>query len=214
MNDQIGSSHMMQGNLTSFTSDRFGCLNSALALNGGWTQVQSGVYFDSIEFTISVWVLPQQIGSNSRIFDFGNGWQSDNVVLTLEYVSTPKNLFQIFQSSTIKLDAISSQNLTLNEWQFIVATFNGTNARLYLNGTLTAESNQNYTLPIITRTNCFIGKRNWPQNGYSWSYLDELRFYNKSLNQKEILKLLYQNETSTRIYFYNTFKQYFPKRMF
>ena len=43
MLDQIGSSHLMQGNLTNFTMDRFGCSNSALALNGGWTQVPSGV---------------------------------------------------------------------------------------------------------------------------------------------------------------------------
>ena len=34
---------MKQGALTSFTSDRFGNANSALALNGGWAQVPSGV---------------------------------------------------------------------------------------------------------------------------------------------------------------------------
>ena len=43
MLDQIGSAHMTQGALTSFTSDRFGNANSALALNGGWAQVPSGV---------------------------------------------------------------------------------------------------------------------------------------------------------------------------
>ena len=55
MLDEIGLAHMTQGNLTSFTLERFGNANSALALNGGWTQVSSGVYFDSPEFTISTW---------------------------------------------------------------------------------------------------------------------------------------------------------------
>ena len=37
MLDQIGMANMIQGNLTSFTLDRFGNANSALALNGGYT---------------------------------------------------------------------------------------------------------------------------------------------------------------------------------
>jgi hypothetical protein len=73
MLDEKGSAHMLQGALTSFTLDRFNCPNSSLALNGGWTQVPSGVYFDSPEFTISVWVFSQQVGFNSWIIDFGNG---------------------------------------------------------------------------------------------------------------------------------------------
>ena len=47
MLDQIGLAHMKQGALTSLTLDRFGNPNSALALNGGWTQVPSGVYFNT-----------------------------------------------------------------------------------------------------------------------------------------------------------------------
>ena len=198
MLDQIGSSHMIQGSLTSFIEDRFGCSNSALALNGGWTKVPSGVYFDSPEFTISVWVYPRQIGNWSRIIDFGNGQRSDNIVLMFANEYNPQHVLRILQSSNYILNKlISSQNLTLNEWQFIVATFNGTNARLYLNGILTAESNQTtYSLPVINRTKCFIGKSNWHTDGYSWSYLDDLRYYNKTLSPDEILESMNQNETS------------------
>ena len=85
MLDVIGSSNMIQGNLTSFTSDRFNNPNSALALNGGWTQIPSGIYFDTPEFTISVWVYPSSVGSSSRIIDFGNGQFSDNIIFSLSY---------------------------------------------------------------------------------------------------------------------------------
>ncbi len=47
MSDHIGSSHMTQWNFTSFTADRFGNVNSALALNGEWTQVPNGYYFNT-----------------------------------------------------------------------------------------------------------------------------------------------------------------------
>ena len=83
MTDYVGSAHMMQGNLTSFTADRFGCSNSALALNGGWTRVPSGIYFNTPEFTISVWVWPQLIGSFARVINFGNG-QSDSIIVSLD----------------------------------------------------------------------------------------------------------------------------------
>jgi hypothetical protein len=52
MNDIIGNAHMTQGAFTIFVSDRFGNSNSALNLNGGWTQVPSGIYFDAPQFTI------------------------------------------------------------------------------------------------------------------------------------------------------------------
>ena len=204
MNDQIGSSHMIQGNLTSFIEDRFGCPNSALALNGGWTQVPSGIYFDSPEFTISVWVYPQQVGRYSRIIDFANGQNVDSIIFSLANENNPQDVLAVFQNSTIKINTKSSQNLTFYKWQFIVATFNGSNARLYLNGTLTAESNLSYTLPTLSRNSCFIGKSNWYEDGYSWSYLDDLRFYNKSLSKEEILELMNQNETS-KIIFENYF---------
>ncbi len=88
MTDHIGSAHMTQGFNTSFVADRFGNENSALALNGGWTQVPPGVYFNTHGFTISVWVLPQMVGKWSRVIDFGNGAPSDNVVLTLDSGTT------------------------------------------------------------------------------------------------------------------------------
>jgi hypothetical protein len=70
MLDEIGLAHMTQGNLTSFTTDRFGNENSALALNGGWTQVPQSIYFDTPEFSISVWIYPQNAESWSRVVDF------------------------------------------------------------------------------------------------------------------------------------------------
>jgi hypothetical protein len=191
MKDVISSADMTQGNLTSFTMDRFGNLNSALALNGGYTRVPSGVYFDSIEFTISAWVYPSNVGLNSRIIDFGNGRTANNIILSLSSGNL-KPYFQIFSRSNLVFTATSSKPLTENRWQFLTATLNGTNATVYLNGTLVAESNtQNYTRPFnLSRSNCYVGKSNWPSDRYSSSYLDDLRFYNKSLTQEEIIDLM------------------------
>ena len=183
---------MTQRNLTYFTLDRFGNENSALALNGGWTQVPSGVYFNTPEFTISVWVYPRQVGSYSRIIDFGNGNSSDNILLALSESNSLMPILQIYSGPNILISAISRQNLTLNNWQLVTATFDGTNSRIYLNGNLTVESDQEFNLTYIERPNCYIGKSNLN------SILDDLRFYNKSLTQKEIEDLMLLNETSKK----------------
>jgi hypothetical protein len=201
MKDFIGLAGMtQQGNLTSFAQDRFGNVNSALALNGGWTQVPAGVYFDSIEFTISVWIYPMNVGYNSRIIDFGNGPGSNNIIVSFSDGNSLQPCFELFSGPSKEIATKSSKPIVLNQWQFLTATTNGTNARIYLNGTKVAELNfQSYIRPYnLFRSNCYIGKSAWNADGYSNSFLDDLRFYNKSLTQEEILELMnfHQNETS------------------
>jgi hypothetical protein len=208
MKDVIGSADMTQGS-SSFIYDRFCNSNSALGLNGGWTQVPGGIYFNTPEFSISVWIYPMNVSSWSRIIDFGNGESADNsrnednVILSISNGNL-KPFFELYSGPTSVLSALSSRTITLNQWQFLTATFNGTNASVYLNGTLVDESNtQNYTRPFsIWRSNCFIGKSNWASDGYSHSYLDDLRFHNKSLTKEEILELMNYNQNKTSKFFH------------
>jgi hypothetical protein len=202
MIDQIGSSHMTQGSLTNFTTDRFGCLNSALALNGGWTQVPSGVYFDSPEFTISVWVYPQQIGLYAHVIDFAIGQEVDSIILALDGGSggvdkMPWSWIKNDQSNPV-FEAKSPQKIKENEWQFLTVTFNGNHLFLYINETLVGNFTSPiiYNLPIINRTNCYIGKSNRNWLGSSLSILDNLSFFNKSLSQNEIIELMYRDQKS------------------
>ena len=195
MFDQVGLADMSQGNLTTFTSDRFGNQNSALALNGGWTYVPPGIYFDSPEFTISLWVYPQTVGNWPRVIDFGNGPDGDNLVLTLTDGITQKPVLILYDGSGQVLYEISSPALQLNDWQFLAAIFNATFAQMYINGTMLANTNNSFTMRSLNRTSCLIGKSNWLTDGYSSSYLDDLRFFNKSLNQEEIIQLMIQNGT-------------------
>ncbi len=201
MFDTVGAAHMTQGSSTYFTSDRFGNLYSALALNGGWTQVPPGIYFNTREFTISVWILPQQIGNWERVIDFGTGHSSNNIVLALSSYTVNNPALVIFSGSGPAAYVLSSKNLTLGRWQFLTATFDSLNASIYLNGTLTADYSYPYSLTSVTRSDCFVGKSNWAAahgDGFSNSYLDDLRFYNKSLTQSEIIQLMNQNSISKK----------------
>ncbi len=160
-----------------------------------------GIYFDTPEFTISVWIYPMNVDYWAKIIDFGNGEYADNIMLSLSLGNTLQPYFKFYSGSNIVFSTISAIKINLNQWQFLTATNNGTIARVYLNGTLVGESNiQSYIQSInLSRSKCYIGKSN-SVDGYSSSYVDDLRFYNKSLTQEEILELINYNQNETSMF--------------
>jgi hypothetical protein len=196
MKDVIGGSDMIQGSLTSFIEDRFGSPNSALALNGGWTQAPSGVYFNSPEFTISVWVYPQNVDSYAHIIDFGPDLTptgANHIALCLSQ-GTNKQPILAVHTNNENITGYAISNVPLNDsvWYFLAATFDGKSLNIYVNGVLrNVYSPLNYILPLsLVRNYNYIGKSYKSSNGFSHSYIDDLKFFNKSLNVTQINQLM------------------------
>ena len=203
MKDVKNSADMTQEGHIYYIEDRFGNEKSALALNGAWTQIPSGVYFNTTEITISVWIYPQQIETNSIIFSFGN--DSTNFGRAINFLLNGQSTRPYFSSYSKhgSFEVLSKESLVLDEWQFLSFTFNGTHARMYLNGQILTEliENFNFKLDSLFRTTCNIGLdvnfANKIEYKNSWLYLDDLRFYNKSLAKEEINEIFVQNRTGT-----------------
>ena len=142
-------------------------------------------FFESCGF-LRQCLLPQMVGTWSRVIDFGNGAPSDNVVLTLDS-GTNKIPILAVDIGTIYGKVYSSQSLTQNNWQHLAASFDGIKMKIYINGTLMSETYypvKGSLMPTsLNRTYCYVGKSNWANNGFSYSLVDDLRFYNKSLSQ-------------------------------
>jgi hypothetical protein len=185
---------MTQGVSTTFGPDRFNQPNSALNLNGGYAQVPAGYYFDTPQFTVSLWVKPISVGWWARVIDFGNGQSSDNVILSLDSGSNNKPGFRFYKGSSIEGGSLSNSALGQNQWQLLTATYDGTSLNIYINGVLTGSNSASFVPSTIFRTNCYIGKSNWA-DGYSSSLFDDLRFYNISLAQSQINDLMNENGT-------------------
>ncbi len=198
---------MTQGNLTIFTQDRHGYLNSALALNGGWTKVPSGDYFNTPEFTVTFWVLPQRLEFHCRAFDFGNGFNGttgDDVLWRLDSHPTfPKvderDALEIYNGSATRpfssplIVGQAPKPLKSGEWNFLAGTFDGSKMLVYRDGVLVNTNEHSYVMPKLIRKNCYFGRSYDPTQGVSWSFMDDIRFYNKSLNQVEILEVMNLN---------------------
>jgi hypothetical protein len=131
----------------------------------------------------------QEEGSSARIIDFGNGNPADNIIVTLQ----PSFLIVTGQNWPLSYP-ISPVTLTPNSWQFLAYTFNGTLLSIYLDGILVVNETHEINMASMERVNNYIGKSCDPTNGYSYSLLDDLRFYNVSLTQSQVIEL--QNEAS------------------
>jgi hypothetical protein len=77
--------------------------------------------------------------------------------------------------------AVSPLFPTDYSWQYVSGTYDGNNVRLYLNGEL--ASSVPYSGGSLSTTAITLG------NGFS-GYLDEIRIYNRVLNQDEIKELM------------------------
>ena len=187
--DLVGGAHMRnESGLVLFASDHRGNQNTALSLNGGFASVPPGVYFSSA-FTISVWVKPRQIRKWSRIIDFGDGPNKNNVLLGLTEGESRKPLLHVYVENQYLVNVSSSTQLVEDQWQLLAATFDCSCANIYINGQRTGSANANQlnTAPrAVIRQSNYIGRSNWHHDQFSHSIISDLRFFNRCLSSEEI----------------------------
>ena len=98
--------------------------------------------------------------------------------------------FYISKGSTWLDGSLSSIQLVENRWQFLAVTYDGFSLNIYIDGKLTSSKAMTYTMPITMRTQNWFGKSPYSQDGYSHSYIDDIKFYNTSLNQTQINSIM------------------------
>lgn len=140
----------------------------------------AGVYFNG-NLTVEAWVYPKSYASWSRVIDFGNGPNANNVLLTITDGASGAPQFhvnnQFFRSN---------KKLTLNTWNHLAVTVNGTAVTFYINGVAAGTGIINTPPENVTRNNCYIGRSNWTSNAYANASLDEVRIWSRALSVCEI----------------------------
>ena len=187
----IGGANLFGGRNFSLSDDRNGMTSSALELGSdGYLQAPVGIYFNG-DFSVTCWffLLATPI-QNPRIFDFGNGTNSDDIFISYD---SDRIRLRIWKN-LIKYEAWSTQNLTINTWYFIGLVLNDRNLTIYFNGVSSIVSFTNDFKPLnITRTNNYIGKSNWDTHLQVHQRIDDLKFFNRALNITEIALELASN---------------------
>lgn len=175
---------------TNYTTDRFGNASRALQLNGtnGHVVAPAGVYFDGNPYSVSVWVNPAAYNSWSRLYDFGRGQALDNVLSGLTNGTSGNVAAQNFNNTTGGTAVTATTGMRLNQWSHYMATWDGTNISIYLNGNLLI-SGTGQTPRLVFRNICYIGRSNWASDAFANAAFDDFMIYNRVLTQNEIRTL-------------------------
>jgi gliding motility-associated-like protein len=195
-NDVSGNNNNPVFNNATLTADRFGNPNSAYHFNGtsSYMQVPNSPSLNmSNTLSISLWVKPtgwytgqcynnmmliKGDGDNvanrysSRFSDVQNGC-SANPSTTNE---------QFFDGFT---NIATTPIVQLNQWYSVVITFDGTTSKIYVNCVLRGSTANSSSFTNVN--DLFIGHLNNAQFPY-WlnGDLDEIRIYDRALNQDEV----------------------------
>ncbi|MBN9380264.1 MAG: LamG domain-containing protein [Chitinophagaceae bacterium] len=186
------------------SSDPFGTANSAMASSGGWERVvvtnNGSIKFDSA-FTFSANVLCRQQHDQSFVSMVKRA-TGQGVTFGLGYGIPGFNRvnFTVSNSNATCSDVTSAYNtavdtsdltMVTDQWYNLVVTFYKGTLKMYANGKLiSTKTSSSPTVPICPGAEVIVG--GWwdgptPQgiNGK----MDEVRLYNRTLNDQEIAKL-------------------------
>lgn len=157
----------------------------ALDLDGSadFLKLPADTYFNS-DLTFEVWFLKRSNHNWSRIFDFGNGPNKQNVIVVLSKQSSGKLSFHVNKDGTNRSFELEDPT-PLNEWTHVTLRLTDHLGWAYINGNF-VKLGLLQTPPDIERTVNYIGRSNWSNDGMADVLLDEFRIYNTALEPDEI----------------------------
>lgn len=195
-NDASGNANNGTNNGATLTTDRFGNANSAYSFNGTSNYINLNIVLTS-PFSISLWVNVNQFKS----YAYGSTFIGSKIIGTINnnYPNTGfecgldgvQSNYGIHGCAFYNNTNISSNNLlTLNNWKYVVCTYDGINLKYYDNGQLIGSASGVYNL---NQSKLTVGARLVYNNNSPYFFLDgkvdDIGVWNRALTQQEITSL-------------------------
>jgi hypothetical protein len=164
----------------------------ALDLDGvsDFLQIPESNYFVG-DFTFEVWFLKRSNNNWSRIFDFGNGPDKQNVIVVLSKETSGKLSFHVHKDGQNRSFELNDPT-PLNEWTHLTLRLTTNIGWVYLNGNL-LKLGQLQRPPNISRQVNYIGRSNWSGDKAADVLIDEFRLYKTPLDPA-VIKSHYRQE--------------------
>lgn len=177
------------GTLTNDPKAAIGKVGQALQFDGVDDYVtvvdDSTLDFDTGDFSISLWVKPATYAEGAGFIHKNEGGGQSQYWLRDESTNGSLRFMTEDPSGGTAVET-SDEYLTLNEWQHIVATRNGSTVCIYKNGA-NSVCNSGTVRNVTNNAALRIGVG--PGDTYLNGTLDEVRIYNRVLSASEILQL-------------------------
>ena len=193
--DSSGNGNNGTVNGATLTADRFGNADKAFNFNGSnWIDINNA-FFDNgwNDYSISLFFNYKQTvlyGGNNFLntvphLGFAIGFSYYNNLRVYHFKdsrATPNVGWNIFSNDTFNQSVINN-----NTWYHITIVKNGLTYKYYFNGILDKSTNTSLT-PLHSLRSMKIGAIDGNTESFNGK-LDEIRFYNRALNQEQITYL-------------------------
>ena len=171
-----------------FGSGRF---LSGVSLNGGYVAFPPGWANTWRNFTLSVWVKPDDVLAWARVVDCSTG-TDNNFFLTLKAAQTGCMRYAIKKSGTSEEQQINTTFCPKSgEWTHIVLVQEGSTGILYANGVEVGRNGHLTLAPadLGTTLRNYVGRSAYDTDPYFYGSVDELRVYDCALNAVQVASL-------------------------
>jgi hypothetical protein len=164
--------------------------NTAVGLNGNNEYVEvpySAALNPAASFTLEAWAYPTGGAGTFRAVISSRDSSASPLARGYILYASSTNLWELWTGTGTSFVKLIGPAVTLNAWTHIVATYDGTTARLYLNGTLAASGNLAYTPNASRPLRLGAGRNENNNSDYEFpGRLDELAIYPTALTDTRI----------------------------
>jgi len=191
--DESGNGHhgAAEGAVNFSTQDRFGSSGSAIDIPDASSHIRIETHTDLEvqNHTISAWIKSDYNGNDGGVFDYG--YERDHYA----FRAGPSRLTHVINYPDDGCDHIYYTSvLEDSKWHHIVLTYNGNLSCIWVDGVMSSSHAFNKTIKYDIHERCYIGM-NFP-GGHDWfeGFIDDIRLFDRVLNEDEILALYYEGE--------------------
>lgn len=165
--------------------------NSAVMLSEtdrSYLQLDPGVVSTLSDFSVATWVkLPENLGDNARLFDFGSG--TDTYMAFAPKVGS--NVWYQIRHASGDYALFIPYTIPANQWVHIAITQQDQTFKFFVNGKLIFSDLQATVKPsdLGVTTQNYLGRSQWSNDPYSDQVLEDFRIYNYALSEQQLVTL-------------------------
>lgn len=165
--------------------------------SNSWLSVDNTAAFSKDYMTVAGWVKPTRFRAGDFASIFNYRPSTNNAGMTLEYAGYEglangqlqcqiNIMTQPNTPSGASLITAVDQKITLNAWNHVACSYDGTTAKLYINGSLVKSAAiAGKMRRLDTGMNLWMG-RNLISNEAIYGHVDEMGYWGRALTQTEI----------------------------
>jgi hypothetical protein len=193
--DYVGARHGVSAGTPLYGTDRWGAANACYDVVDNSNHIMlPNDYWIYGDYSISAWVKIKQTESFPRLYDFSNGYCTDNVLGKLSHSGNGCPSIEYLLTGQTGSYYMSNTPLNINTWYHLVFISSGLQMSIYVNNVLIGTYTGNYMPQNVFRTSNKIGGSNAPLQDDTQAFIDDFRLYDRAITPEEVTQLFNEPE--------------------